>query len=127
MNTLTGPSLFDKLGGAAAIDAAVDLFYRKVLADRRISHFFTNTDMARQRQHQKMFLTFAFGGAPAYSGLGMRTAHQKLVDDLGLTDSHFDAVVENLAATLGELGIGEELIGEVATIAESIRDEVLCR
>jgi len=29
-------SLYEKLGGEAAVDAAVDIFYRKVLADDRI-------------------------------------------------------------------------------------------
>lgn len=120
-------TLFEKLGGAPAVDAAVDIFYAKVLADARIKHFFANTDMARQRQHQKAFLTFAFGGAPGYDGRSMRAAHQGLVDKLGLDESHFDAVVENLATTLKELGVSDELIDEVALVAESIKDEVLCR
>lgn len=120
-------TLYERLGGAAAIDAAVDIFYDKVLADGRISHFFSNTDMARQRSHQKAFLTYAFGGGPAYSGLGMRAAHQGLVDKLGLNEGHFDAVVENLAATLAGLGVSDALIGEVAAVAVSIKDDVLCR
>ena len=33
-------SLFDEIGGEAAVNAAVDLFYRKVLRDPRISSFF---------------------------------------------------------------------------------------
>ena len=120
-------TLYERLGGAAAIDAAVDIFYDKVLADARISHFFSNTDMTRQRSHQKAFLTYAFGGGPAYNGKGMRAAHQGLVDKLGLNESHFDAVVENLAATLAGLGVSDALIGEVAAVAASIKDDVLCR
>jgi len=120
-------SLYEKLGGAAAVDAAVDIFYDKVLADTRIRHFFDGVDMARQRAHQKAFLTFAFGGMPAYGGRSMREAHQALVDRLGLNDSHYDAVVEDLAATLKELGVADALIAEVAAIAESVRAEVLCR
>lgn len=124
MSTTT---LFEKLGGAPAVDLAVDKFYGKVLADDRLKHFFVNTDMERQRGHQKAFLTYAFGGSPGYNGRGMRVAHQGLVDRLGLNDTHFDAVVENLATSLTELGVPDELIGEVARIAESIRNEVLCR
>lgn len=118
-------TLYERLGGEAAIDAAVDIFYDKVLADERINRFFTNTDMARQRGHQKMFLSYAFGGMPHYDGQGMREAHAPLVAKLGLTDSHFDAVVENLAASLSELGVTEALIGEVAAVAESVRNDVL--
>jgi hemoglobin len=120
-------TLYEKLGGAPAIEAAVDIFYDKVLADERIKHFFVNTDMAKQRQHQKNFLTYAFGGSGTWNGLGMRAAHQPLVDKMGLNDSHFDAVVDNLATTLTELGVSGELIGEVALVAESIRDDVLCK
>lgn len=49
------PTLFDKLGGSAAVDLAVDKFYERVLQDERINHFFANTDMVRQRAHQKPF------------------------------------------------------------------------
>ena len=77
--------------------------------------------------HQKRFLTYAFGGADNYPGKAMRAAHQRLVDEKGLSDEHFDAVVELIAATLKELGVADEQIAQVAQVAESIRDEVLCR
>jgi hemoglobin len=114
-------SLFERIGGEAAVDAAVDLFYRKVLSDERISHFFDSVDMDRQRAKQKAFLTMAFGGPHKYSGKDMRAAHAKM----HLTEEHFNAVVENLAATLEELGVGEAEIGEVATIALSVKNDVL--
>jgi len=41
-------SLYDQLGGAASIDAAVDIFYRRVLSDAYIKAFFEGTDMAKQ-------------------------------------------------------------------------------
>jgi hemoglobin len=119
-------SLYDKLGGAPAIDAAVDIFYDKVLADERIRHFFAQTDMTRQRAHQKAFLTVAFGGPNGYQGRDMRSGHARLVA-AGLNDSHYDAVVELLAVTLKELGVVPELIQEVAAVAESVRAEVLGR
>lgn len=56
----------------------------------------------------------------------MRRGHAHLVAR-GLNDAHFDAVVENLAATLWELGVAAADIGEVAKIAESVRDDVLGR
>ncbi|MGE3181173.1 MAG: group 1 truncated hemoglobin [Phycisphaerae bacterium] len=119
-------SLFERIGGEAAVDAAVDNFYRRVMDDSRINQFFAGIDMDRQRDKQKAFLTFAFGGPNQYSGRGMRSAHRKLAER-GLNDSHFDAVVENLAATLTELSVPQDMISEVAAIAESVRDEVLNR
>lgn len=120
------PSLYEQLGGEAAVNAAVDIFYRKVLADDRISHFFDDVDMEKQAAKQKAFLTMAFGGPHNYTGLDMRRGHVHLVER-GLNDSHVDAVIENLAATLRELGVGDDLIGQVAAIAESTRNDVLNR
>lgn len=40
-------TLYERLGGATALDAAVDIFYRKVLSDDRINRFFENVDMDR--------------------------------------------------------------------------------
>jgi hemoglobin len=110
-------TLFDKLGGEAAIDMAVDQFYERVLRDERINHFFVNTDMDKQRLHQKAFLTFAFGGSDQYDGRYMREAHKELVEKQGLKSEHFDAVTENLMTTLREMGVAEEQLAEVAVIA----------
>jgi len=117
-------SVYDKIGGEAAVNAAVDLFYRKVLADDRINGFFEGTDMDKQSAKQKAFLTMALGGPNNYTGEDMRKGHAHLVER-GLNDSHFDAVMENLGATLQELGVPDELIGEAAAIAESTRNDVL--
>ncbi len=117
-------SLYDRIGGDAAVNAAVDLFYRKVLADDRINHFFDGIDMAKQHAKQKAFLTMALGGPNNYTGEDMRKGHAHLVAR-GLNDSHFDAVMENLGATLTELGVPGDLIAEAAAIAESTRNDVL--
>ncbi|MGZ8191543.1 MAG: group I truncated hemoglobin [Methylococcaceae bacterium] len=122
----TNMTLFDQLGGAAAVDAAVDIFYRKVLADYRINRFFDNTDMEQQAAKQKAFLTMAFGGPNNYSGTDMRNAHARLVK-MGLDDSHFDAVMEHLSGTLAELNVPQALIDQVAAIAETTRNDVLGR
>jgi hemoglobin len=119
-------NLYERLGGKAAVEAAVDRFYEKVLKDERIRPFFEGVDMARQRAKQKAFLSFAFGGPAKYSGKNMRDAHAHLLKH-GLNDSHVDAVIENLGATLRELGVAEDLIKEVAAIAESTRNDVLGR
>lgn len=119
-------SLYDRLGGAAAVDAAVDIFYRKVLADDRINGFFDSVDMEAQAAKQKAFLTMVFGGPNAYTGKDMREGHKHLVAK-GLNDSHVDAVIEHLGATLKELGVADADIAEIAAIANSARDDVLDR
>ena len=117
-------SIYQQIGGKAAMDAAIEIFYKKVLADNRIKHFFDDVDMVRQRTKQKAFLSRAFGGPIPWDGKDMRKAHAKLP---GLNDSHFNAVAENLQATLTELKVKKELIDKVMAIAESTRADVLNR
>lgn len=114
-------SLFDKIGGMDAVNAAVDIFYKKVLADDTISHFFKNTDMKTQAAKQKTFLAYAFGAPLNYSGKNMRDAHAHMQ----LTEDHFNAVAGHLVGTLQELGVAQDLIDEVVVIAVSTKDDVL--
>jgi hemoglobin len=115
-------SLYHKLGGKAAIDAAVEAFYVKVLADDRIKHFFEDINMNRQRRKQKEFLSAAFGGPIPWTGKDMRTAHADLPN---LNETHFTAVAENLQKTLEEMKVPKELISQVMAIAGSVHDDVL--
>lgn len=117
-------SLFNRIGGEGAVNAAVDIFYRKVLSDSSISNFFDSTDMAAQHQKQKSFLTMAFGGPNNYSGQDLRAAHAPLVAK-GLNDSHFGAVAGHLQATLQDLDVAPALIDEVMAIAGTTHDDVL--
>ena len=119
-------TLYDELGGAPAVEAAVEVFYRKMLVDDRVAHFFDDADMDRQIAKQSAFLTMVFGGPSNYTGRDMREGHKHLVAR-GLDDSHVDVVIGHLGDTLRELGVGEEQIGRVAGLANSVRDDVLNR
>jgi len=114
-------SVYDDIGGEAAVNAAVDIFYRRVLADDRISRFFDSVDMAAQHAKQRAFLTVAFGGPNNYTGKDMRAAHQ----GMNLTEEHFGAVAECLVETLKELSVPEPQINAVVEIALSVKGDVL--
>lgn len=119
-------TLFEQLGGADGVNAAVDLFYRKVLSDPRVNYWFDDIDMEKQAIKQKGFMMMAFGGPHNYSGRDMRAAHKPLVER-GLNDTHFDAIKELLTSTLTEMGVAEDLVQQVAAVVESTRDDVLNR
>lgn len=119
-------SIYEQIGGEDAVNAAVDIFYRKVLSDDRISRFFDGVDMDKQRAKQAGFLTMVMGGPNEYTGKDMRAGHAHLIEK-GLDDTHVDAVIELLGATLKELNVPEHLIAQIAAVAESTRDDVLCR
>jgi len=116
-------SLYQKLGGKGAIDAAVELFYKKVLADERVKHFFDDVSMTKQRRKQKDFLAAALGGPIPWTGKDLRAAHQ----DMNLKEEHFAAIAENLKATLEELKIDKELINQALAIVATTHDAVLNR
>lgn len=120
-------TLFERIGGDAAVDAAVDRFYEIVLADDRIRHFFAGVDMTRQTAHQKLFLKYAFGGLPNYPGRALRHAHEHLAREQGLNDTHFDAVLDDLGRALRDLAVPDDMIAEVVRVAESTRNAVLDR
>lgn len=116
-------SLYHKLGGKAAMDAAIDAFYVKVLADDRVNHFFEDVSIEKQRRKQKEFLSAAFGGPLPWVGKDTRKAH----DGMGLTEEHFNAIAENLVNTLKDLQIRQELIDQVVAVALTTKDDVLGR
>lgn len=114
-------TLYERIGGQPAIDAAVELFYKKVLADERVNHFFEDVNMKKQRAKQKAFLAAALGGPVPWKGKDMRKAHA----NLDLRESDFNAIAEHLHATLAELKVDERLINEVMTVVGSVKDQVL--
>jgi len=116
-------SLYQKLGGKAALEAVVDAFYVKVLADVRIKDIFADVNMDKQARRQKAFLAAAFGGPVPWTGKDMRKAHM----DLKLTEEHFNAVAEHLQKTLEEFKVKKELIDQVMAIAGSVKNDVLNR
>lgn len=120
----TQMSLFERLGGAPAIQAASEVFYRKVLADPLLAPYFDGVDMDHQVAKQAAFLTMALGGPNHYTGRDLRTAHAGLT---GIGDEHVDRVITHLAQTLSELGVSGSEIAEAGAVAASVRDDVLNR
>lgn len=116
-------SLYQKLGGKAAIDAAVELFYVKMLADDRVKHAFDDVNMTRQRKKQKEFLSAAFGGPIPWTGFDLRAIHK----DLHVSENQFQATAENLQKSLDELKVPKDLTAQVMAIVGSTHDEVLNR
>jgi truncated hemoglobin YjbI len=116
--------LYDRLGGASAIDAAAELFCHKVLADPALASYFGDADINRQIGKQAAFLTMVLGGPNSYTGADLRTAHAGLPR---LNDWHFDRVIGHLGTTLRELGAAEPDIAAAGAVAERTRDHVLNR
>lgn len=114
-------SIYDSIGGAPAVSAAVDLFYEQVLADDLLGPWFAGTDMARQKAHMRAFLAVAVGGPEIYRGRDMAAAHA----GLAITGEAFDRVVTLLVATLTELSVPADLIDAIGGKLLPLRDQVV--
>lgn len=114
-------SIYDTIGGADAVRAAVDDFYLRVLADPQLAPFFTATDLNRLKAHQRSFIAAAIGGPEIFSGRDMKTAHA----GLNITDAEFDAVVGHLVDTLTGLGVPEETIAQIGGALMPLRADIV--
>lgn len=117
-------TVYDRLGGKAAVAAAVELFYEKIMADDTICRFFAGIEMKRQKAKQRMFLTMVFGGPVKYTGRDIATAHARL-KEMGMAKEHFLSVARHLEETLDELNVPEDLMQEVMHHVSSYETEVL--
>jgi hemoglobin len=119
--TVNDATIYQRIGGEAAVNAAVDCFYERVLADPTLNHFFTGVSMSRLKAHQFAFLSQALGGPKQYSGASMRDAHSKLA----IEQRHFDSVAVHLVETLRELSVPEEIVGEIAAAVTPLSAQIV--
>ncbi|MBM0237351.1 group 1 truncated hemoglobin [Micromonospora sp. ATA32] len=117
----TPVSHYERIGGASSVKAAVELFYDKVLADPELAGYFSNVDMVGQRRHLALMLTVVLGGPNEYSGRGLAEAHQPMNIPL----EHYVKVGEHLTATLVELGVPADIIGDVQGVLAQVQDQVV--
>jgi hemoglobin len=114
-------SIYDSIGGAAAVSAAVDDLYRRILDDRELVGYFSGVDVERVKAHQRVFITAALDGSGPYRGRPMRETHA----GLHIRDSDFDRVVDHLAATLSSLGVADPIITRVADLLGPLRTQIV--
>jgi hemoglobin len=101
---------YEDIGGAAAVSAAVDDLYERLLADPTLAPYFTDVSTSKLKGHQRAFITVAIGGPDTYTGRSMCDAHA----GLDITPEAFAAVVDHLVTTLAGLGVSADAIGEIA-------------
>ena len=118
-------SLYERLGGDVALQAAVAGFYEKVMEDPSLAPFFAEVAMDAQVKKMIGFMRMAMGGPHDYTGKDLRTAHARLVKN-GLGEVHFDAVVDHLEATFQDMGIDEDFIEQALELVASTHGDVLC-
>jgi hemoglobin len=114
-------SIYEKIGGAPSVAAAVDDFYRRVLGDQSLSPYFEGVDLERLKAHQRAFVAAAIGGPDPYTGRDMAEAHA----GLGITPEAFGSVVGHLVATLTALGVDQDMIGAIGAKLAPLEEQIV--
>lgn len=113
-------TLYERLGGKDAITAVVDSFVAIVGKDARINKKFARSDGARVRSMLIDQVCSATGGPCTYSGRSMKEAHR----NMGVTEGEFDALVEDLVASLNAYNVPkpeqDELLSALGTMKGDI-------
>jgi hemoglobin len=114
-------SIYQAIGGRAAVAAAVEGLYGRLLADPELGRFFPGGVGARHRGYVVTILGEALGGPERYRGPDLARAHS----GLGISDAHFDRTAAHLQATLDELGVPRELADRIVAIVAALRPAVV--
>jgi hemoglobin len=114
-------SLYDRLGGQAAIVAVVDDFVGNVAADNRINKLFARTDIPRLKRLLVEQICAATGGPCTYTGRDMKSAHA----GMGITDAQFNALVEDLVKSLDKFKVPEKEKGELLGILGPMKPSIV--
>ena len=114
-------SLYERLGGLDAITAVVDSFVARCAGDDRINGKFARTDVPRLKKMLVDQVCEATGGPCTYTGRGMRETH----DGMEVTAGEFDALVEDLVATLDEFTVPKAEQDELLGLLGPMRGDIV--
>ena len=114
-------TLYERLGKGPAITAVIDDFVARCAADSRINGKFARTDIARLKEKLVEQVSSATGGKVAYTGRSMSETH----DGMGVTAGEFDALVEDLVATLHGFGVAEKDQAALLGILGPLRSDIV--
>jgi hemoglobin len=118
---MVASSLFERLGGTGAVTAVVEDFSARCAKDARINSKFARTDIPRLRSMLIDQVSEATGGPAKYTGRDMKTAHI----DMGVTTAEFNALVEDLVATLNKFGVGKREQDELLGILGPLKSDIV--
>jgi hemoglobin len=114
-------TLYERLGGLDAITAVVNSLVARCAADDRINSKFERSDIPRLKKMLVDQVCEAAGGPCTYSGRDMRETHE----GMGVTAGEFDALVEDLVATLDEFRVPKAEQDELLGLLAPMRDDIV--
>jgi len=110
-------NVYQAIGGRAAVAAAVEGLYGRLLADPVLGRFFPGGVAAKHRAYVVTILGEALGGPERYRGPDLVKAHRRL----GISDADFDRTAAHLAGTLDGLGVPGHLADHIVGVVAGLR------
>lgn len=114
------PTLYQRLGGEAAIADLIPAFYTRVLADAELAPFFRHTALEKLHAMQHEFFCMATGGPVEYTGRPLAHAHH----GRGITRHHLALFTAHLVDTLQALDVDQADTDEVIEHINSFANEI---
>jgi hemoglobin len=123
-------SLYERLGGEAAITAVVDDFVGRAAANPKVNFTRKGTsaewnpsaeNVARLKKHLVQFISMATGGPNKYEGRAMKPTHA----GMGITEAEFRALAGDLIASLDKFKVPQKEKDELITIVASTKKDIV--
>ena len=114
-------SLYERLGGIDSITAVVEDFRDRVANDDRINQKFAKTDLGRLTKMLVDQVCEAAGGPCTYTGRSMKDAHE----GMKVTSGEFDALVQDLVATLNHFKVGKKEQDEILGVLGPLEPDIV--
>lgn len=116
-------SLYRELGEKPGITRIVEGMLLNVARDERIVHFFTRVDIAGLRDKLVDQFCVIAGGPCVYSGDTLEESHK----GQNLTPSHFNALVENLQASMDSEGVSTPTQNRLLARLAAMRGQIIAQ
>ena len=116
----TQPTLYERLGGRAAITAVVDDAIVNVMADPRIRQRFASAGPGLSKNLVDL-VCLRTGGPCRYTGADMSAAHEGMF----IRDDEFDALVEDMARSLDKFKVPAREKAEALALLLQMRNSIV--
>jgi hemoglobin len=114
-------SLYDDMGGEAALRAVLRTLYDRLFADVMVGFLFAGRDKEQLIEHQVWFTARFLGGPSRYEGRPLPEAHASLP----LLPGHFERRHHLLRQALAEHRVPEHVAAEWLRVDASLKTAVL--
>jgi hemoglobin len=117
---MNAPTLFDELGGEAALRRIVDRFVDRTFDDTMIGFFFRDASRARVKEKEFEFAARHLGASVEYTGRPLREAHAAHP----IMGGQFNRRLQILKDTLDEMGAPVRVREHWIAHTERLRSQV---